>query len=98
MENLQQLLAVLAVFGLLGGSLWWLKGRGMAQIKGISRRSGTQLLQRAERLTLTPNTALHLIRMGDRAILIASSPAGCQVVESSLWSHVESGIPARSGQ
>jgi len=75
----------------------------MAQVKGLSgaafsRRSGTQLLKRVERLPLSPNTALHLIRMGDRAILIASSPAGCQVVESSPWSHVDSGIPSGQGQ
>jgi Flagellar biosynthesis protein, FliO len=99
MDSLQQLVAVLAVFGLLGGSLWWLKGRGMAQVKGFagssfSRRAATHLLRRVERLPLSPNTALHLIRLGDRAILIASSPTGCQVVESSPWSHVDSGIPS----
>ncbi len=94
MEGLQQILAVLAVFGLLGGSLWWLKGRGMAHVKGISGRTGTKFLERVERLPLSPNTALHLIRMGDRAILIASSPTGCQVVESSPWAHVDSGISA----
>jgi flagellar biogenesis protein FliO len=98
MEGFQQLVAVLAVFGILGGSLWWLKGRGMAQVKGFSMRSGTQLLRRVERLPLSPDTALHLIRMGDRAILIASSPTGCQVLESSPWRHIESGAPADGAQ
>jgi flagellar biogenesis protein FliO len=89
MEGLQQMLAVLAVLGLLGGSLWWLRRRGIAHISGVPRRRTSGILQTVERLPLTPTHTLHLVRMADRAILIASSPAGCQVVESSPWSQLE---------
>jgi flagellar biogenesis protein FliO len=88
MQALQQVLAVLAVFGLLGGSLWWLRSRGIASISGVTRKR-TGLMQNVERLPLTATHTLHLIRVADRAILIASSPGGCQVVESSPWAQWE---------
>jgi hypothetical protein len=85
---MEQILAVMAVFALLGGSLWWMKKRGIAAISGFSRlpqrRSGGTM-ESLERLPLTATHVLHLVRVADRAILIASSPAGCQVVETSPW-------------
>ena len=81
METLQQMLAVLAVLGLLGATLWWLRSRGLAHISGLpARRSGR--LERLERLPLTPTHTLHLVKVADRAILIACSPAGCQVIDT----------------
>ena len=78
---MQQMLAVVMVLGLLGGTLWWLRRRGLATVAGlpIATRSGT--LQRLERLPLTPTHTLHLVKVGDRELLIACSPAGCQVIE-----------------
>lgn len=89
MEELQQMLAVMAVLGLLGGALWWLRRRGIAHFSGPPRLRKTGILQSVERLPLTASHTLHLVRMADRAILIASSPAGCQVVESSPWAELE---------
>jgi hypothetical protein len=82
---MEQLLGVVAVFGLLGGTLWWLRKRGIASISGISlpRKRSTGIMESLERLPLTATHVLHLVRVADRAILIASSPGGCQVVESS---------------
>lgn len=92
MEALQQFLSVVVVLALLGGTLWWLRRRGIAQISGLPglpRRRSAGLLQRVDRLSLSPTHSLHLVRMADRAILIAASPAGCQVVESSPWAQME---------
>ncbi|SPE36368.1 conserved hypothetical protein [Candidatus Sulfopaludibacter sp. SbA3] len=92
MEMLQQMVSVAVVLGLLGGTLWWLRRRGLAQVSGLPglpRRKSAALLQRVERLSLSPTHSLHLVRLADRAILIASSPSGCQVVESSPWSYLE---------
>ena len=85
-------MAVLAVFGLLGAALWWLRRRGLATVTGIPRlpkRRQSGVLQSVERLGLTPTHTLHLVRAGDRAILLACSQAGCQVVETAPWSHYE---------
>ena len=82
MESIQQALSVLLVLGLLGGTLWWLRRRGMAQFAfrtpGTGRRKSIQVL---ERMALTPQHSLHLVRVADRTMLIAASPAGCSILE-----------------
>ena len=85
MEYLQQMLAVLAVFGILGGALWWLRGRGFARFTMLSSKKTPGVLSQVERLPLSATHSLHLVRMADRAILIASWPGGCQAIESSAW-------------
>jgi hypothetical protein len=88
MEYLQQTLAVVAVFGLLGGSLWWLRRRGIANIAVVSSKKNNRLLSQIERHSISPTHSLHLVRMADRAILIASWPGGCQAIESSSWNEL----------
>jgi hypothetical protein len=90
MESLQQVLAVLVVFGILGGTLWWLRRRGLAHVSGLALRRKGGILQSVESLPLSAGSALHLIRVADRALLITSSPTGCQVVESGPWAQFES--------
>jgi flagellar biogenesis protein FliO len=89
METLQQMLAVMAVLGLLGGTLWWLRRRGIASVAALPLRRQSGVLSAVERLPLSATHSLHLVRAGDRAILLACSPAGCQLVESAPWSHYE---------
>jgi hypothetical protein len=88
MEYLQQMLAVLAVFGVLGGALWWLRARGFARFALPSSKKTAGVLSQVERLPLSATHSLHLVRMADRAILIASWPGGCQAIESSPWNNV----------
>jgi flagellar biogenesis protein FliO len=84
MESMQQALSVLLVLVLvlLGGALWWLRSRGMAQFAfktpGAGKRKAIQVI---ERMALTPQHSLHLVRVADRTMLIAASPAGCSILE-----------------
>ncbi|MEO8592018.1 MAG: flagellar biosynthetic protein FliO [Candidatus Solibacter sp.] len=94
METLQQTLGVLVVFGLLGATLWWLRRRGLAHVSGITRRRKGGTLQSMECLPLSAGNALHLVRVGDRAILIAASPAGCHLLESGPLAQFESHLSA----
>ena len=96
MESLQQTLGVLAVFGLLGATLWWLRSRGLAQVSGIGLRRKGNVLQRVESLPLSGGNVLHLVRVADRAILITASPAGCHLVESRPWAQVEGAVSEAS--
>ena len=95
MDIVPQLLAVLFVFALLGGSLWWLKRRGAAQISPMlpfrtgRDRTRTQMLERVDTLRLSPTHSLNLVRMANRAILIGTSPAGFHLVESTPWKTLE---------
>ena len=79
--ELQQICAVLLVLALLGGSLYWLRSRGMAQFTGGVVRGGKRRMQSLERLALTPQHSLHLVKVGGRVLLIAVGPGGSSVLE-----------------
>lgn len=82
MDSMQQVTSVLLVLALLGGTLWWLRRRGLAHFAvkapGLGRRKSIQVM---ERLALTPHHSLHLVRVEERTMLIAASPAGCSILE-----------------
>jgi flagellar biosynthetic protein FliO len=79
MDILQQIAAVAVVLGLLGAALWWLRRRGFAAVFPAGRSAGRRL-ESLERLSLGPQHTLHLVRLHDRALLVASSPAGCALI------------------
>ena len=80
MDAIEQITAVAGVLTLLGGTLWWLKRRGVA-IPSLTRRQGGRRMECLERLPLGPHHALHLIRLGDAELLVASSPSGCALMK-----------------
>jgi flagellar biosynthetic protein FliO len=95
MELVQELAAVAAVLALLAATLWWLRRRGFAALLPMKRAAGRRL-ECLERLSLSPQHTLHLVRVGDTALLLASTPAGCALVQSLPWGDVEgSGEAAR---
>jgi flagellar biogenesis protein FliO len=79
MQPFGQLFAVAGVLMLLGCALYFLRR------KGIARASGGTQLQSIDRLPLTPQHSLHLIRVYGRIVLIAVSPGGCSVLDGSAW-------------
>jgi flagellar biosynthetic protein FliO len=81
----QQILAVLAVLGLLGGALWLLRRRGLAYYRGPAARKSARHLESIARLPLTPQHSVHLVRVADHAVLLALSPSGCTLVERVEW-------------
>jgi len=81
MESIQQALSVVLVLGLLGGALWWLRRKGMAQFALKTSAGKRKSIQVIERMALTPQHSLHLVRVADRTMLIAASPAGCSILE-----------------
>ena len=86
MEAIQQTLVVVFVLGLLGGTLYWLRRKGLAQfnLRGMGRANGHRM-QAIERLALTPQHSLHLVNVSGRVLLIAVSPGGCSVLDGSSW-------------
>jgi len=80
---MQQMLAVLAVMGLMIGLLQWLRRRGLAHLRtGMMRRRSDRRLEVLERLPLTPQHSLHIVRMDGRSLLIGVSPSGCALLEN----------------
>jgi len=85
MEAIQQALVVVFVLGLLGATLYWLRGQGMARFGGKSMgRGAARRMQTIERLALSPQHSLHLVNVSGRVLLIAVSPAGCSVLDGEV--------------
>lgn len=85
MELTEQIAMVLAVFALLGGLLWLLKKRGIASLPLRSRRSGsTRRLEVLERMPLTPQHTLHLVRVSGKVVLIGTAPSNCTLLDPAI--------------
>jgi flagellar biogenesis protein FliO len=80
MESARQLVSILAVFALLGFALWAARRGGFARLgltnlRGVAgERDGLLLL---ERLPLTPQHVLHVVRIRGRELVVATHPQGC---------------------
>jgi len=85
MDAVQPIFAVLFVLGLLGGTLYWLRNKGVARfaVKGLGRAAGRQI-QCLERYSLSPQHSLHLVTVGGRTLLLAVSPSGCTVLKEDV--------------
>jgi flagellar biogenesis protein FliO len=92
MDLARQLLAVLLVLGLLAAALWWLRQKGGVRITGRAGRGGRQRhVVLVERVSLTPQHAVHLIHVADRALLVGTGPSGCGLIEGLAWKDLQAG-------
>lgn len=89
MEVIQQITAVAGVLALLVGTLWWLRRHGFATAS-LGKKAGGRRLECVERLSLGPQQTLHLVRLGNTALLLASSPGGCSLVTSMAYREIAS--------
>ena len=79
----EQTLAIFLVLGLLAGSLWLLRRKGFAAVNlGFGGAASSRRMELVERLALTPQHSLHLVRVEGRFILIGVSPQSCTSLES----------------
>jgi flagellar biogenesis protein FliO len=72
--------ALAGVLAVLAAALWWLRKKGAVRFRPHARRVPRRL-ESIERLALSPHHALHLVRLDDRAILVAQSPSGLALLE-----------------
>jgi flagellar biogenesis protein FliO len=91
MELMRQLAAAALVCGLLGVLLWRLRRGGFRGVLASAGSRGRRI-QSMERLALGAQHSLHLVRIGEQALLLASFPSGCALIASFPWRDVE---PAR---
>jgi flagellar biogenesis protein FliO len=73
-DLIRQMLAVLLVFGLLGGAMWKLRGGA------FPARSAGPRLSSMGRLALTPQHAVHLIQIDGRELVVATHPQGFSIL------------------
>src|ERR1700722_7036778 len=80
-EMYRQFLGVLLVLGILVAALYMLKQRGLARFMGMRVLAGPdRVMGGLERLPPTAPQAVHLVQIGQRRVLIASSPRPCQLI------------------
>jgi flagellar biogenesis protein FliO len=80
-EMYRQFLGVLLVLGILVAALYMLKQRGWARFMGMRVLTGPERVMKVlERVPLTAQHAVHLVQIGQRRVLIASSPRSCQLI------------------
>jgi flagellar biogenesis protein FliO len=96
MHLYSQVLAGAAVLALLGAFVWGLRRAGGVRLPVVSLRGrSAAMLESSERLRLSPQHSLHLVRLGDRAMLVAVHASGCTLLESRPWCEV--GCPGTAG-
>lgn len=96
MELTEQIAMVLVVFALLGGLLWLLKRRGMASLPlGLPRRrgNGTRRMEVLERVPLTPQHAIHLVRVSGKTVLIGTAPSSCTILDATIPEAFPASLP-----
>lgn len=76
--------AVGLVGALLAGALAWLRRRGLLRMagNGLHLRRRPRRLEMLDRLALTPQHSLHLVRLGNRTILLGRSPSGLALLDT----------------
>ena len=80
MELTEQIAMVLVVFALLGALVWFSKRRGLASF--APRRGKVRNLELLERVQLTPHHAVHMLRVSDKVLLIATAPSACVLLDA----------------
>jgi flagellar biosynthetic protein FliO len=74
MDLARQSLAITFVLGLLWAALWLLKRRGTIRVRGNPSSRGS--LESCGKLFLTAQHSIHLVRIGDRNLVLAVHPGG----------------------
>lgn len=79
-EIYRQFAGVLIILALLGLSLWFARNRGFARWNSLRKPSRERTITVLERVPLTAQHTLHLLAVGDRRLLVTSSPTACQLI------------------
>jgi flagellar biosynthetic protein FliO len=90
MDVIRQFASIALTLGLLAGALWWLRRKGFTQWK---RSRPGQLMEVIESRPLGPGHTLHLVRVADRAMALATHGGGCTLLEARPWHEMRSAAP-----
>ena len=80
MESLYSIVAVVFVLVLLGGTLAVLRNRGTAVLTFGMKSGRLKTMEVTERMMLGPHHALYMVRIGERQVVLGTSPSGCQLL------------------
>lgn len=83
MDVMRQIAGIALTLALLASLLWWLRRKGVAQ---WGRTERARMLEVIESRTICPGHTLHLVRVGDRMMALATHSGGCTLIDSRPWS------------
>ncbi len=82
MELTQQIASIAVVFALLIASLALVRGKGLLRSRLPNwRASGQRPIELIDRLALTPQHGLYVVRSGGQILLFATHPQGVDLIE-----------------
>ena len=76
MDIVRQSLAITFVFALLWTALWLLRKKGRIHIGRRKIHEGSGMLESREKLVLSQQHTIHLVRIGQQDLVLALHPAG----------------------
>jgi flagellar biogenesis protein FliO len=79
-EMYRQFAAVLVVLATLIAVLWLAKKHGLARLRSLHRVSGDPIVTVLQRVHLAPQHTLYVLGVGERRLLVTSSPGSCQLI------------------
>ena len=83
MDRIQQVFTICAVLAAFAAALWVLRKRGLVRFANVRIGAGAaRKLQVIERLQLTPQHSLCLVRLEDRTLLIGTAPSSCHLLDT----------------
>jgi len=98
MELMWQMTVVGFVFLLLALTLWWLRGKGMLAVRRrFASGQPARPVSAEARLGLGPQHALHLVRLGERGLLVATYTGGCTLIAEAPWDELSQAEATASG-
>jgi flagellar biogenesis protein FliO len=89
MEIMRQFAGIVITLGLLAAALWALRRKGYTTWR---RRSGTRVIEIIESRGLAPGHTLHLVRVADRVMALATHGSGCTLLESRPWTELQQAL------
>lgn len=95
MDVIRQFGAIALTLALLAAGLYWLRRNGAAQWRSarLRRAGGGRTLEVIESRALSPGHTLHLVRIADRALALATHSGGCTLLEARPWAELSRAVP-----
>jgi len=81
-EAIQSVIAIVVVIGLLLAAVYVLRKQRMATGPLTRALRAERALEVVDRVTLGPQHAIHLVRVRNRQVLVATTPTSCQLLDS----------------
>jgi flagellar biogenesis protein FliO len=85
MDVMRQFAGIAVTLSSLMAAMWWLRRRGSAQWRP---GRGARAMEVIESRGLAPGHTLHLVRVADRVMALATHGAGCTLLEARPWSEL----------